>query len=57
MYADKTTLGTVTYHASSIFIESLVPFGLATSVFMGHLLSTTVYAIYILILILLKREG
>jgi len=56
MYAEKTTIGTITYHASSIFIESLVPFGLATSIFVGHLLSTTVYAVYIPMLILLKRK-
>jgi len=57
MNTEKTTIGTITYHASSIFIESLVPFGLATSVFDGHLLSTTIYTIYIPILILLKRKG
>jgi membrane protease YdiL (CAAX protease family) len=54
---EKTTIGTITYHASSIFIESLMPFGLATSVFNGHLLSTTVYVIFIPTLILLKRKG
>ncbi len=57
MNTEKTTIGTITYHASSIFIESLVPFGLATSVFNGHLLSTTVYIIFIPILTLLKRKG
>lgn len=53
----KTTIGTMTYHSFSIFLESLVPFSLATSQLNGHLLSTTVYIIFIPILILLKRKG
>ena len=54
---EKTTIGTITYHSSSIFLESLVPFSLATSWLNGHLLSTTVYIIFIPMLILLKRKG
>lgn len=53
----KTTIGTITYHSFSIFIESLIPFSLATSQINGHLLSTTVYIIFVPILILLKRKG
>jgi hypothetical protein len=54
---EKTTIGTITYHSSSIFLESLVPLSLATSWLNGHLLSTTVYIIFIPMLILLKRKG
>jgi membrane protease YdiL (CAAX protease family) len=57
MNTEKTIIGTITYHTLSIFIESLVPFALATSVFNGHLLSTTAYIIFIPTLILLKRKG
>jgi membrane protease YdiL (CAAX protease family) len=53
----KTTIGTITYHSFSIFLESLVPLSLATSQLNGHLFSTTVYIIFIPILILLKRKG
>jgi membrane protease YdiL (CAAX protease family) len=54
---EQTTIGTITYHSSSIFLESLVPFSLATSWLNGHLLSTTVYIMFIPILILLRRKG
>jgi hypothetical protein len=53
----KTTIGTITYHSFSIFLESLVPLSLATSQLNGHLFSTTVYIIFIPTLILLKRRG
>jgi len=53
---EKTTIGTIPYHSFSIFIESLVPFSLATSQLNGHLFSTTVYIIFIPILILLERK-
>jgi membrane protease YdiL (CAAX protease family) len=56
MSTQKTTVGTITYHSSSIFIESLIPFSLATYQLNGHLLSTTVYIILIPIMILLKRR-
>jgi membrane protease YdiL (CAAX protease family) len=53
----KTTIGTITYHSFSIFLESLVPLSLATSQLNGHLFSTTVYIMFIPILILLRRKG
>jgi len=56
IYTEKTIIGVLTYHTASIFIESLVPFGLATSVFIGHLLSTFIYIIYIPLLIFLKEK-
>jgi hypothetical protein len=57
MSTQKTTIGITTYHSFSIFIESLMPFSLATTQLNGHLLSTTVYIMFIPILILLKRKG
>lgn len=54
---EKTTIGTTTYHSFSIFLESLIPYSLATSQLSGHLLSTTVYIVFIPILIFLKRKG
>jgi membrane protease YdiL (CAAX protease family) len=54
---EKTTVGTVTYHSLSIFIESLVPFALATTLLSGHLLSTTVYVIFIPLLVVLRKKG
>lgn len=53
IYTEKTTVGPITYHSLSIFIESLIPFTLATSQLSGHLFSTTVYILFIPILILL----
>jgi len=57
MNAGQTIVGTVTYHSSSIFLESLVPYGLATSWLSGHLFSTSVYIIIFPLLIFLKRKG
>jgi membrane protease YdiL (CAAX protease family) len=54
---EKTTIGTTTYHSFSIFLESLIPYSLATSQLSGHLLSTTAYIVFIPILIFLKRKG
>lgn len=54
---EKTIIGTWTYHSSSIFLESLVPYGLATSWLVAHLFSTSVYIILLPVLMLLKRKG
>ena len=56
MSSQKTTVGTITYHSFSIFFESLVPFTLATSLIVGHLLSTTVYFLFVPIMIALNRR-
>lgn len=55
--AEQTTIGSMTYHSLSIFLESLVPYGLATSTFNGHLFSTSVYIIILPLLVLAKRQG
>ena len=54
--SQKTTVGTITYHSFSIFFESLVPFTLASSMIVGHLLSTTVYFLFVPIVIALDRR-
>lgn len=54
---EQTTIGNITYHSSSIFLESLVPYGLATSLFIAHLFSTSAYIILIPLLIFLKKRG
>jgi membrane protease YdiL (CAAX protease family) len=57
IYTDKSTVGSITYHSSTIFIESLIPFTLATSQITGHLLTTTVYILLIPLLILLLKKA
>lgn len=54
---EQTTIGTMTYHSSSIFLEGLVPYGLAIPLFYAHLFSTSVYIIIFPLLILIKRSG
>jgi hypothetical protein len=53
----QSTIGAITYHSSSIFLESLVPYGLGTSPFISHLFSTGFYIIFFPLLIILKRTG
>jgi len=55
--AEQTTIGTITQHSSHIFLSSLVPFTLATSFTIGHLLSTSAYIVVFPLLIVLKRKG
>ncbi len=50
-------IGTVTHHSSHIFLSSLVPYELATSFTIGHLVNTGVYAIVLMLLILVKEKG
>lgn len=57
MNTGRTIIGTLTYHSSSIFLESLMPYGLATSQLSAHLFSTTVYIIMLPLLIFLKKKG
>lgn len=57
MSTGHTTVGDITYHSSSIFLENLVPYGLATSLFIAHLFSTSAYIILFTLLIYLKRSG
>ncbi len=47
IYTQKSTIGPITYHSSSIFIESLIPYTLATSQLNGHLFTTTIYILFI----------
>ncbi|MCX6655143.1 MAG: type II CAAX endopeptidase family protein [Candidatus Bathyarchaeota archaeon] len=56
IYTQMTTIGPIVYHSLSIFIESLVPFTLATSQLTGHLFNTTVYILFIPVLILLLKS-
>jgi len=53
----QTTISAITYHSSSIFLEGLVPYGLAIPSFYAHLFSTSVYIIIFPLLIFLKRNG
>jgi len=55
--AEQTTIGCVTYHSSSIFLEGLVPYGLAIPLFYSHLFSTSFYIVIFPLLILLKKGG
>jgi len=56
IYNMQTTIGPIVYHSLSIFIESLVPYTLATSQLTAHLFSTTVYILFIPVLILLLKS-
>jgi len=51
----QTIIGTVAYHSSSIFIQSLVPYSLAFSFTEGHLLSSFPLILFIPLLVFLKR--
>jgi len=55
--AEQTTIGNITYYSSSMFLEVLVPYGLAIPWLYTHLFSTSVYIIISPLLILLKRSG
>jgi len=54
---EQTTIGNITYHSSSMFLEVLVPYGLAIPPFYAHLFSTSFYIVFFPLLILLKRSG
>lgn len=56
IYAQKSTIGPIIYHSSSIFVESLIPFTLATSQLNGHLFTTTIYILFISLLIFLLKS-
>jgi membrane protease YdiL (CAAX protease family) len=55
--AGQTTIVNITYHSSSIFLEVLVPYGLAIPSFNAHLFSTSFYIAALPLLFLLKRGG
>jgi len=57
LHSQGTTVGTVTHHSSHIFLSSLIPYELATSFTIGHLINTGVYAIVLMLLILVKEKG
>jgi len=52
----KSTIGPITYHTLSVYIESLIPFTIATSAIIGHLFSTTIYVLFIPLLVLIFRK-
>lgn len=56
MNTEQTIVGPITHHSSHIFLSSLVPYSLATSFTIGHLVSTSAYVIVFPFLILLKRK-
>ena len=56
VYTAKSTIGPITYHSMSIYIESLIPFTIATSAIIGHLFTTTVYILFIPLLILILKK-
>ena len=57
IHTQKSTIGPVTYHSLSIYVESLIPFTIATSTIIGHLFTTTIYFLLIPMLIfILKRQ-
>jgi len=50
-------IGTVTNHSSHIFLSSLIPYELATSFTIGHLVNTGVYTIVLMLLLIVKEKG
>jgi membrane protease YdiL (CAAX protease family) len=57
IYTQKSTIGPITYHTLSIYVESLIPFTIATSALIGHLFTTTIYVLFIpLLILILKRR-
>lgn len=56
LYTTKSTIGPITYHSISIYIESLIPFTIATSAIIGHLFTTTIYILFIPLLILILKK-
>lgn len=54
---EQTTIGAITYHSSSMFLQVLVPYGLAIPLFYARLFSTSFYIVVFPLLILLKRSG
>jgi membrane protease YdiL (CAAX protease family) len=55
--SEGTIIGTLTHHSSHIFLSSFIPFELATSFTIGHLVNTSVYAIVLILLIIIKERG
>jgi membrane protease YdiL (CAAX protease family) len=56
IYTQKSIIGTMTYHSLSIYIESLIPFTLAASALIGHLFTTSIYVLFIPLMILIFRK-
>ena len=52
-----TIIGTITHHSSHILLSSLIPYELAASFTIGHLVSTIAYIIVLLLLMLVKLKG
>lgn len=52
-----TIIGTVTHHSSHIFLSSLIPYELATSFTIGHLVNTSAYATVLMLLLIIKEKG
>ena len=52
-----TIIGTIAHHSSHILLSSFIPFELAASFTIGHLMSTLVYIIAFLLLMLVKQKG
>jgi membrane protease YdiL (CAAX protease family) len=52
-----TIIGTVTHHSSHIFLSSLIPYELATSFTIGHIINTGAYAIVLMLLLIIKEKG
>jgi len=55
--SEGTIIGTITHHSSHIFLSSFIPFELATSFTIGHLVNTSVYAIVFMLLVIIKERG
>lgn len=51
-----TIIGTITHHSAHIFLSSFIPYSLATSFTIGHLVSTSAYIIILSFLFFLKRK-
>jgi membrane protease YdiL (CAAX protease family) len=55
--AEQTTIGCITYHSFSMFLQTLVPYGLAIPFFYSHLFNESVYIVIFPLLVLLTRRG
>jgi hypothetical protein len=53
---ENTTIGTMTYHSTTIFIGSSMPFSIAAPQIYQHVLGITFYIMAIPTLVLLKRN-
>ncbi len=57
VHSEGTIIGTITHHSAHIFLASFIPFELATSFTIGHLVDTSAYAIVFMLLIVIKERG